>query len=471
MNNKLLTLADCEKLSNEEMKEIYRRNISPSLVEILDSFSFAEEIIDSAEGVWMLARSGKKILDVSGGGGVLNLGHNPPSVLAERIRFQQEKKSEVQKSFFNPYTAALAHNIGCLMPGELNYTHFCNSGAEAVEGALKMAFKYHEAKRDIVLHADIAFHGKLLASGSLRKRAKKEFSFQEVLKHDSFIYGSVDSLNEKVSSYKGKVYAIIVEPFCSSHLRWLSNVYLQNLRRICDENEIILIFDEIYTGWYKTGPMMSFMTSEIVPDVVAISKSLGGGKATISAFVATDRLTRKVYGKVRDAFLHSTTYFGYAEECLTAIETLNLLQNPAIHERAGIIEEISQKRLVKLSGKFPDVIEGFRGRGALHGIIFRNQSPLMGKVLSMIPADVPVGENFLEKLVIASVAERLFEKHRIHCIFTTFGLPCLQFAPPLVIKDEEIHLFFNALEDVLAEGILSLVIDFTKKKLMKKFSP
>lgn len=470
MNNKILTVDDCEKLSTEELKEIYRRHISPSLVEVLDSFSFADETIESAEGVWLYTKSGNKILDVSGGGGVLSLGHNPPGVLASRIRFQQEKKPEVCKLFFNRYTAALAHNISCLMPGDLNYTHYCNSGAEAVEGALKMAFKYHESKRDIVLHSDIAFHGKLLASGSLRAREKKEFSFQEVLKHESFAYGDIDSLYEKVSAFKGRVYAIIVEPFSASHIKSLSNDYLQKLRRICDENEIILIFDEIYTGWYKTGPMMSFMNSGIVPDVVAISKSLGAGKATISAFVATDKLTQKVYGKTKDAFLHSTTYFGYPEECLTAIEALNLFQDPAIYERPGIIEKISHERMKELVKKFPDVIEGFRGRGALHGIIFKNQGSLIEKVLSYIPGDFPIGEKIIEKLIIASVTERLFTKHRIHCIFTTFGLACLQFAPPLVITDKEIHMFFNALEDVLAEGIPNLVIDFTKKKLMKKLS-
>jgi len=470
MSKTLLTVKDCENLTAEEVKEIYRRNISPSLVEILDSFSFGGETIDHSEGVWMYAKSGRKILDVSGGGGVLNLGHNPPTVLTERIRFQQEKKSEVHKSFFNPYTAALAYNLSCLMPGDLNYTYFCNSGAEAVEGALKMAFKYHEGKRDTVLHSDIAFHGKLLASGSLKAKGKNDFSFQEVLKHESFVYGSIDSLNEKVSALKGKVYAIIVEPFCASHLRWLSHEYLQSLRRICNENEIVLIFDEIYTGWYKTGPMMSFMSSSVIPDIVAVSKSLGGGKATISAFITTDQLTRKAYGKSRDAFLHSTTYYGYAEECLTAIETLILLQDPAVHDRAGIIDKISTERMEKLTKRFPDVIEGFRGRGALHGIIFKSPNSLMEKVLGVIPGDIPVGEKFLEKLIIASVAERLFTKHSIHCIFTTFGLPCLQFAPPLVIKDDEVNLFFNALEDVLAEGVWNLVLDFAKQKFMKKFS-
>lgn len=470
MKNKLLTVDECDNLSTDELKEIYRRHISPSLVEVLDSFSFADETIESAEGVWLKTKEGKNILDVSGGGGVLNLGHNPPSVLASRIRFQQEKKPEVCKLFLNRYTAALAHNISCLMPGDLNYTHYCNSGAEAVEGALKLAYKFHDSKRDMVLHSDIAFHGKLLASGSLRSKAKKEFSFQEVLNHDSFVYGDINSLREKVSGFNGRIYAIIVEPFNASHIRWLSPEFLRELRKLCDENGIILIFDEIYTGWYKTGPMMSFMNSGIIPDVVTISKSLGAGKATISAFVATDKLTRKAFGKTKDAFLHSTTYFGYPEECLTAIEALALFQDPAINERAGVIEKISQERINILIKSFPDVIAGFRGRGALHGIIFRNQGSLLEKVLSSLPGDLPIGEHFLEKLIIASVTERLFTKHSIHCIFTTFGLACLQFAPPLIIKDQEIHAFFDALEDVLAEGIPNLVLDFTKKKIMKKFS-
>lgn len=467
---KFLSVEDCDALTLEEIKDLYRRHVSPSLAEILDSFSFADELIVSAEGVWMTTKSGKRILDVTGGAGVLNLGHNPESILRARIRFQQEKRSEVHKSFFSPYLAALAHNLSCLTPGDLNYSYFCNSGAEAVEGAVKLAYKYHQGKRDLILHSDIAYHGKLLASGNLTAKSPREFRFQSVLKHDTFRYDDLESLREKIRQHGESIYAIIIEPYSATHLRGLAPEFLKELRRTCDERGIVLIFDEIYTGWFKTGPLFSFMHTDVVPDVLTVSKTLGGGKATISAYVSRDKIMKSAYGKVKEALLHSTTYNGYAEECITAIESLNLLQRPEIASRPAEIEKKFRQRVEKLSAKFPGVIEKSNGRGALHGLTFRGDRSLMERALRLLPTDFFMGDYFVEKLMIAGVIDRLFTKHQIHCLFMVAGAPSLLFAPSLVIRDEEIDRFFDALEDVLSEGTWPLVSDFIKKKLVKKFT-
>ncbi len=470
MKGKLLTVRDCESLSLDEVKAIYKKNVSPSLTEILDSFSFSQETIESAEGVWLKTRGGRKILDVTGGAGVLNLGHNPPSILSERIKFQQEKRSEVHKSFFSPYLAALSHNISMLMPGELNYSYFCNSGAEAVEGALKASYKYHSGKRDVVLHSDIAFHGKLLATGNLTATPGKTFKFQSVIKHDAFIYDDVESLRRKVQEYKGSVYAIIVEAFSATHLKGLSPAFLKELRKFCDEYDIVLICDEIYTGWYKTGPMLAFMSAEISPDIVTISKSLGGGKATISAYVSSDKVMKRSYSKVKEALLHSTTYNGYAEECITAIESLNLLQKPEIAEGARRLERKFHERADQLKNKYPHIIERYSGRGALQGIYFRNDGTIKEKILGLLPTEMIMGEHFVEKLMIAGVIDHLFEKHDIHSLFMVAGAPSLLFTPSLILRDDEADIFFDALDKTLAVGTWNLVIEFVKKKLLKKIS-
>lgn len=466
MNNtdKLLTVADCENLSIETIKEIYYKHVSPSLTEILSSFSFSDEIITSSEGVWLQTKSGKKILDVTGGAGVLNLGHNPPEILKARIDFQTNKRMEVHKSFFSPYLAALSHNIALVMPGDLNYSYFCNSGAEAVEGAMKIAYKYHGGKKDTILHSNIAFHGKLIASGSLTQ-TPNSFNFQTSIKKDSFVYNEIASLKEKVRQHS--VYAIIVEPFSATHLKGLSHEFLIELREICDRENIILIFDEVYTGWFKTGPLLSFMPSGVIPDIVTVSKTLGGGKSSISAYITRDHVMKKSYGKVKEALLHSSTYNGFAEECITAIESINLLYNNEMDKKAAFIEEKFKKRAASLSEKFPNLIQKISGRGAIQGIFLKSQGGLLENVLRLLPTEMILGEGFVEKLFLAGLIDRLFSKYNIHSLFMTAGTPSLLFSPSLIINEKEIDYFFDSLEDVMTEGASNLAMSFAKKKFKK----
>ena len=132
--------------------------------------------------------------------GVLNHGHNHPRILKARIKYQEQKRIEVHKVIFSPYQAMLAKKLASLLPQGLNKSFFPNSGAEANEGALKLAYKYHEGKRDYVLHADRGFHGRLIASGSLGGMiAGEEEIFQSIPHVSSFEYNNIESFKSKVS--------------------------------------------------------------------------------------------------------------------------------------------------------------------------------------------------------------------------------------------------------------------------------
>ena len=156
----LISLDECEQLNVKQVHELYRKYISRSQVSLMTTFGFGRELVERAEGPYVYMRDGRKVLDFSGGVGVLNHGHNHPRILAARRRFAEAKRMEVHKAFFSPYLAALSHNVAQLLPGDLNISYFPNSGAEANEGAIKMAYKYHGGKRNTILRADISFHGK-----------------------------------------------------------------------------------------------------------------------------------------------------------------------------------------------------------------------------------------------------------------------------------------------------------------------
>ncbi|WP_031186670.1 aminotransferase class III-fold pyridoxal phosphate-dependent enzyme, partial [Streptomyces sp. NRRL S-1896] len=123
------------------------------------------------------------------------------------------------------------------------------------------------------------------------------------------------------------VYAILIEPFSASTMTECSEEFLRGLRELCTEEKIVLIFDEIYTGWGKTGSLFHFMRYPgLVPDVVTTSKSFGGGKSSVSAFIAREPVFRKAYDSLGDAMLQSTstTYYGFGEETATALEAVNI---------------------------------------------------------------------------------------------------------------------------------------------------
>ena len=164
MKGNLYQVEDCDAFATAEVRDLYRRYVSAKQVDLIGSFGFGRDLAAHAEGAWITTRSGRRILDFTGGIGVLNHGHNHPRILAARAEFARKHRMEVHKNFLSPYVAALSHNIAQLMPGDLNVSYFPNSGAEAVEGALKMAYKVHGGQRAFVLHADISFHGKLFAA-------------------------------------------------------------------------------------------------------------------------------------------------------------------------------------------------------------------------------------------------------------------------------------------------------------------
>ena len=257
-DKKLFSVDDCENLSNDDVRKLYKNHVNPAVENLFSAFQLGEESIDYAEGVWIYTKSKKKILDVTGGIGVLSHGHNNSRILNARLNYQKHKRMEVHKTIFSP-----------------------------------------SGKRKTILHSNISFHGKLLGSGSITASKDITFQFPKISNTDSFEFNNIESIIQKINKYKkdsgeSDIYAIIVEPFSSSYLRECSHNFLSSLQKICNDNDIVLIFDEVYSGWYKTGYLFCFMQyDDIIPDIVASSKSFGGGKASISAYICREKTIKK----------------------------------------------------------------------------------------------------------------------------------------------------------------------------------
>ncbi|MDR7274884.1 aspartate aminotransferase family protein [Catenuloplanes atrovinosus] len=468
--SELISIEECEQLTAKQVHDLYRTYVSRSQVSLMTSFGFGRELVDRAEGCWVHMRDGRRILDFSGGVGVLNHGHNHPRILAARQRFGQERRMEVHKAFFSPYLAALSHNVAAVLPGDLNISYFPNSGAEANEGAIKMAYKYHGGKRNTIMRADISFHGKTLGAGSLTGSAENHFRFPGLPGIVIYPYGDLDGLRAAVARARTAdggcdVYAILVEPFSASSLRHWSEAALRELRAFCTAEDIVLIFDEIYTGWGKTGSLFYFMRHEgLVPDILTYSKSLGGGKASISGYTAREPVFRKAYDRLNDVILHSTTYYGFGEETATAIEAVNVVVEEDFPGRAREIERVLAPGLERLRRAHPDAIDRVAGTGALHGVFLAGGPRLFNLAGKLVPGFAH-DPQFNTKLVTLSVIAHLYREHNIMTYYSPNVENPLMVAPTLAAGPAEVKLFLDALDATLSKGLTRLLTGFVREKV------
>ncbi len=468
----LISIDEVESLSIDEVRALYDKYISTSQTRTYSRFAFGRELAATAQGCYITTREGRRILDGTGGIGVLNHGHNHPRILAVRKKFQEDLRMEVHKAFHSPYLAALSANVSAVLPGDLNYSYFPNSGAEAVESAVKMAYKYHRGNRSFVLHSDISFHGKLLGSGGLTGSSEVAFEFPTIGGRDSFVYNDLDSVRRVLSKHTGAagsdVYAIIVEPINVSSMKPCDDDFLRGLRALCDELDIVLIFDEVYSGWGKTGDLFYFMRTEgLIPDILLYAKSFGGGKASISGLTARDHIFARAYDNLADAMLQSTTYYGFGEENVTAMEAIRIVVEDDYPARSRWIEGYLSDGLGALKEKYPVDIQEIRGAGALWGL--RLSRPTLGKAAASLakvaPKSIREDPHLVDKLVAGAVVDEAYRTHGVLLFLGSNQDTLLKMSLPLIAGQDECDQLLECLDACLSKGLGTLLSRFVKNNL------
>ncbi|HEV7627255.1 MAG TPA: aminotransferase class III-fold pyridoxal phosphate-dependent enzyme, partial [Streptomyces sp.] len=281
---------------------------------------------------------------------------------------------------------------------------------------------------------------------------------------------SVRKVIEETRGERGRsdVYALLIEPFSASTIRWCSEEFLRELRELCTAEDIVLIFDEIYTGWGKTGSMFHFTRYEgLVPDVVTTSKSFGGGKSSVSAYVAREPVFRKAYDNMADAMMQSTstTYYGFGEETATAIEAVAVAVEDDYPARARALEAVLRPGLERLREQYPQLISEVRGAGALFGV-FLSGGPKVLDLIGKLPAgDLAKDPLIRTKIVTAAVIHTLYRKHDVYTYNTLNGRSPLVVSPPLVAEPEDAERFLEALDATLGEGMNRLLARFVRERV------
>ena len=324
------------------------------------NFPFGIEV-DRAEGTFIYDTKGKRYFDLIAGISVSNLGHQHPQIIKE-IKKQIDKHLHVM--VFGEYSQRiqneLAENLSSLLPENLNCLYVVNSGTEANEAALKLAKR--ATKRTKLVAFKGAYHGSTHGSLSVSANEDKKAAFRPLLPDVFHLpFNNLEALDFIDKSVAG----IIIEPIQGdAGIRIPSFEFMQKLRKICDENCILLIFDEIQSGMGRTGKLFAFEHFDIVPDILTIGKAFGGGMP-IGGFVTSQKLMSLFNNHPNLG--HITTFGGHPVSCAGALGYLNVLKSENILQNVEIKGKLFEKLLAHSS-----IVE-IRRKGLFFAIEMKNK--------------------------------------------------------------------------------------------------
>ncbi len=410
--------AAVERLA-EETVEKYRNYVNPGIATIL-SFSGFDVPEARAEGCYIWDASGRKFLDCVGGYGAFSLGHLNPKVV-EAVKKQLDVEALKSHYFMSTELADACELLASVLPGEICYTFMCNSGTEAVEGALKLA-RVHTGRPEFIGAAN-SFHGKSFGSLSVSGRDVYKKGFAPLLPETKHVpFGDADALAATISDRTAAVILEVVQG--EGGVILAADDYFPKVREICDKAGALLILDEVRTGFGRTGRMFASEHYGVVPDIVTMAKALGGGVMPVGAFSSTPEIWQSMFGT--NPYLHSTTFGGNPLACAAVIAAIKTTQEEKLVERSARLGDVLVNGLKGLQARYPELIKEVRGKGLLAGIEF--------------------AEDDIALLAIAACGKR-----DLLLAYSMNNPKVIRIEPPLVIPEEELDRALGLIAEAVEE--------------------
>lgn len=403
--------------------ERYESYINPTMSR-LNGLLGMEKVAQRARGCYILDTKGDAYLDCLGGFGVFSLGHRCPEVV-QAVKRQLDLMPLSAKLMFDSSTAELAEKLALITPGDLQYTFFCNSGAEAVEVALKIARL--SMGRPGIISAYNSFHGNSMESFAIAGREAFKEAGKHLLPQKKIVpFGQLEPLRRAIDE---ETAAIIIEPIqAEGGVIVPPYGYLTGLRKICDEYQILLILDEVHTGLGRTGYMFACDGEEVFPDILTLAEALGGGIMPMGAVIMRPRVFEFMR---RESLYHTSTLGGNPLACSAALAALRILTDTKIIDEVRDKGNYLLEQLQAFPRIYPSVIKEIRGRGLMLGVEL-TQEAAAGIVLTQL----------MEQKVLAAY---------------TFNNPrVIRLEPPFIITCQELDYLVAAMEKAIkyAEEIL-----------------
>jgi len=413
----------------------FRSCVNPELGRALAQMGMDKTFV-RGEGCWLWDAEGRRYLDFLAQYGALPFGFNPPRIWqALTAVHESAEPSFVQPSFLNA-AGELAKRLLAAAPPGMAYVTFGNSGAEAVEAAIKVC-RSGTGRRDI-LAASNGFHGKTLGALSATDKEKYQKAFGAPVEGFSYVpYGDIDALRRALATRRFAGFLVeplqgeggIIEPPAG---------YLRQARKACRETGTLFVADEIQTGLGRTGAMFVCRELGITPDVMTVAKALGGGLMPIGACLATA-------GAYNDEFAlrHTSTFAGNTLACRAGIATLDLLEENGGALLAQVAENGARLKdeLRRMAARHPGIVSDVRGRGYFLGLTFALDRHSVGDGL--------LGYLGEQEALTGIVVSHLLHVEGIRVGYTLNQGGVLRIEPPLVATWDECRYFLDALERVI----------------------
>ena len=333
----------------EEVKELSSKYLFQNYGRIDLSFTHGE-------GCYLFDSQGRKYLDLVAGIAVNSIGYSHPDFV-QAMQEQVSKLLHVSNLYYVEEQARLAEKIASITPDGLDRTLFVNSGAEANEGALKLAVRYTGRKK--VMAALNGFHGRTAAALGATGQTKYQASFEPLISsaYEYYDYGDIESVKHMISK---DVAALIVEPIQGEGgVRTASPEFFKALRDICTDSGALMIVDEVQTGLGRTGKWYGIQNFDVTPDIITMAKALGGG-TPIGAVTSTEEIS-----KVMTPGTHGTTFGGNPLVTAAGCSVIDIMKKEKLVEHA---REIGQRWMDDIMGIGSDKIVQVRGYGLMIGI-------------------------------------------------------------------------------------------------------
>lgn len=424
-----------KKLTMHVKKEIIRRTLEnfdnfynrgfltyrKSVAEAKDFASLEWE----GRGSIMKDLLGREFIDCLGGYGIYNMGMSHPKIV-EAVRAQVTRMPLSSQELLDPFRGAMAELLGELAPGDLQECFFINNGTDAVEGALKLARIY--TKRVGFISSVRGFHGKSMGSLSVMGKHTYRHPFEPLLPQIHFVpYGDAKALEaefDKLAMVGDDAAALILEPVQGEAGAIVPpDDYLPAARRLCDKYKTLLILDEVQTGFGRTGKIFACEHWNVVPDIMCLGKSIGGGVMPLSAFMGNSEIWKVLED---NPFIHSSTFGGNPLACAAGIAAIHVMLEEKLPEQAAEKGSFMLKRLRALQLKHPDVMTDVHGLGLL------------------------IGMDFASDEIGYKVAAGLF-KRNVLVAGTLISSKTIRIEPALNIPYEQLNIVLEKLEETLTD--------------------
>ncbi|MFH1407054.1 MAG: aspartate aminotransferase family protein [Candidatus Omnitrophota bacterium] len=324
---------------------------------VMNTYTRSPIVLVKGKGSKVWDAEGNEYLDFFPGWGVSGLGHAPVNVI-KAVKEQAKKLIHVSNNYYNELAGKLAQKI--IEHSFDGKVFFCNSGAEAVEGAIKLARAYGNPARYEIITMQNSFHGRTLAAITATAQEKYQKGFEPLV--SGFIHVPFNDIEAVRKNLSDKTVAVMLELIQGEGgINVADKDYVADLRKLCDERNILLIFDEVQTGIGRTGEMFCFKHYGVLPDIMTLAKSLGGG-VPIGAMVAN----RKIADTLKPG-MHASTFGGGPLVCAAALATFETIEEKKLLSNVAGLGEYLFKKLSKLKKKYP-IIKEIRGKGLMIGI-------------------------------------------------------------------------------------------------------